>query len=90
MLDILEDQFQITVKRDESGRIVVDEVLADIIKHTVNANDMFKTKFGDDYDFSQITEGYLLDERAEGALKDSFGGKVVSMPYEIWLRLILT
>lgn len=86
LLDILEDQFQITVKRDESGRIVVDEVLADVIRHTVNVNETFKTKFGDDYDFSQIVEGYLLDERAEGALKDSLGGKVVSMPYEIMAK----
>lgn len=83
LLDVLEKEFQINIKRDETGKIILDDVLVDVIKHNVNVNDCFKKKFGEDYDFSSIKAGMVADEVIDGALMQSFEGNTVSIPYDI-------
>lgn len=83
LIDVLEEQFKIDVKYDENGHIILDEVLTDMVKHSINVNDNFKKKFGENYDFSKLQSGVILDDVADTALKASYDGKIVSMPYEI-------
>lgn len=83
LLDVLEKEFQIDVKSNETGKVILDDVLVDVIKHSVNVNDTFKKKFGENYDFSNIKAGMVADDVIDKALKASFEGKTVSMPYDI-------
>lgn len=83
LVDVLENQFKLDVKYDESGKIILNEVLTDIIKYNININEGFKKKFGEDYDFSKLKSGLVLDDVADGVLKSSFEGETVSVSYGI-------
>lgn len=83
LVDVLENQFKFDIKYDDSGRIVLDEVLTDVVKWNVKVNDDFKKKFGDDYDFSKLEAGTCLDDVADEVLKSSFEGKNVEVTYQI-------
>lgn len=83
LIDVLENQFEINIKYDAEGKIVLDDVLIDIIKHNANVNDEFKKKFGENFDFSSLEEGQSLDDTSDMAMKSSYHGKIVSMPYDL-------
>ena len=80
-LDVLENQFKIEIKFNEDGKIVLDDALVNIIKYNTNINSEFKKKFGEDFDFLAMEAGMVLPDVADQAIRDSYDGKRVSIPY---------
>lgn len=87
IVDVLEGQFKVNIRYDEEGRIVLDDALIGIIKHNANINGQFKKKFGENFDFNSLKSGRSLDDIADNAMKDSFEGKIVSVPYDLMAKV---
>ncbi len=82
ILDVLKNQFQIDVRYNENGQLILDDVLVSAIKCNINTNDNFRRKFGDNFDVSSITSG-VVDREIEAVLEESYNGGRVSVPYEV-------
>lgn len=92
LIDVLKNRFKINVEKTEDGQIILDDVLIDVIKANVNFSNSFKSNFGDDFDFSKLSNGQVLNEDffkisyVDDRKSNLFGKTQVVVPYSVMVK----
>ena len=89
LIDVLENRFKINVGKTDEGKIILDDTLIDIIKANANINNDFKKNFGDNFDFSKLSDGQVVGEELfkinyiEDRHEPLFGKTHVIVPFSV-------